>query len=130
MVEVEATLVRTVWSSIKCLLAVAKGSRNGRFSEAVEGEIVFADVPAVTQMWTGCRSSICADRLEVPSRLVHAPGAAPLNGKAQPLLAVRHRPDKPVLTDKAERLWSTTELRNTNANMLLWYSSIMFTTEI
>lgn len=89
-----------------------------------------AYVPAVTQVWTGCCSSISAVRLELPSRLVCAPGAAALNGKAQQSRSVRHRPDKLVLTDKAEQLWSTTELRNTNANMLPWCSSIMFTTEI
>lgn len=84
----------------------------------------------VTQVWSGCCSSISAVRIELPSRLVRPPGAAALNGKAQQLLAVRRRPDKLVLTDKAEQLWSTTELRNTNANMLPWCSSIMFTTEI
>lgn len=80
-------------------------------------------------MWTGCCSSISAVRLELAPRLVRAPGAAALNGEAQQLLAVRRRPDKLVLTDKAQQLWST-KLRNTNANMLPWCSSIMFTTEI
>lgn len=76
-------------------------------------------VSVVTQVWTGCCSSISAVRLELPPRLACAPGAAALNGKAQQPRAVRRRPDKLVLTDKAERLWSTTEPCNTNANMLL-----------
>lgn len=73
-------------------------------------------VLAVTQVCTGCCSSISAVRLELPSRLVHAPSASALNGKLQQLLAVRCRPDKLVLIDKTEQLWST-ELCNTNANM-------------
>lgn len=40
MVEEKATLSRKVWSSTKWLHAVAKGSRNASFFEAVEGEIV------------------------------------------------------------------------------------------
>lgn len=74
-------------------------------------------VLAVAHVWPGCCSSIPAVRLELPSRLVGAPGASVLNGKLQQPLAVRCRPDKLVLTDKAQQLWSTTQLRNTNANM-------------
>lgn len=133
MVEVKATLSRKVWSSTKCLHVVAKESRNGSFFEAVEGVIVsvFVCVCASCDTSVGWMLFIhFAVRLELPSRLDHAPGAAALNGKAQQPLAVRHRPDKLVLTDKAEQLWSTTALHNTNANMLPWCSSIMFTTEI
>lgn len=50
--------------------------------------------------------------------LNRAPSAATLNGKHQTFTA-RCIPDKPVLTDKAEQLWPTTELHNTNANINL-----------
>lgn len=73
-------------------------------------------VLAVTQVCTGCCSSISAVRLELLSRLVRGPNASALNGKLQQLHTVRCRPDKLVLIDKTEQLWST-EPRNTNANM-------------
>lgn len=56
-------------------------------------------------------------RFELPTRPVCAPSAAALNGKHQQPLAVRCRPDKLVLKDKAEQLRSTTEPHNTNANI-------------
>lgn len=80
-------------------------------------ECVCVYMLAMTQVWTGRCSSIAAVRLELLSRLVGAPSAAALNGKHRQPLAVRCRPDKLVLTDKAEQLWSTTEQRNTNAKM-------------
>lgn len=62
---------------------------------------------------------LSALRFELPTRTVCAPSASGLNGKHQQPLAARCRPDKLVLTDKAEKLWSTTVLHNTNANIQL-----------
>lgn len=58
--------------------------------------------------------------LSSPHGPVCAPSTAALNGKHQQPLTARCRPDKPALTDKAEQLWSTTELNNTNANIQLY----------
>lgn len=71
------------------------------------------------QRWKSGADALFALRFELPSRPVCAPSTAALNGKHQQLLAARCRSDKAVLTDKAEKLWSTTELHNTNANIQL-----------
>lgn len=115
MVEVKATLYRNVRSSTRCPPAVKGTETLGSLQQLEENLRVY--VLAVAHVWPGCCSSISAVRLELPSSLVGAPGASVLNGKLQQPLAVRCRPDKLVLTDKAQQLWSTTELRNRNANM-------------